>query len=585
MARLLAVNVGLPREVVWRGNTVWTGIWKTTVTGRRTVRRLNIDGDGQGDLQGHGGEQRAVLVYQLASYRYWQDYFKRDDFTNGQFGENFTVDGLADDEVCIGDRYQIGTAVFEVTQPRVTCYRVGLRMGEPEMAALLISHRRPGFYLRVLTEGDVGAGDDIVKVGADPARISVADINALLYLPGHDRSRAAIAAAIPALSPGWKASLEALADRPQSSTAGNPGLSAASGPPPAWSGFRPLRVARVDTESVDVRSFHLAALDGEPLPPPRPGQFLTLRLRPQAQAGPALVRNYSLSGPIGAAWYRISVKREAMGAASTYLHTKVAEGTTLEVAAPRGTFVLDDDRGPIVLLSAGIGATPLLSMLHALVAARSPRRVWWLHAARDGLHHPFAREARELLGQLADARAHISFSEPGPSDKQGVDYTTAGRMTGQLLRDLGLPAAAHVYLCGPPAFMVDLTAAVTALGVDPVDVHREIFGAEPASAPGVVRRRRRGLRPTGGQSRAPSVSFARSGLTVPWDASYGSVLDLAEDFDVPTRWSCRTGVCHTCETGLLTGLVRYSPEPLDAPADGDLLICCAQPVDDITVDL
>ena len=117
------------------------------------VRRLNIDGDGQGDLGGHGGEQRAVLVYQIDSYRYWQQQLGRDDFVYGQFGENFTVDGLPDDEVCIGDRYRIGGAVFEVTQPRVTCYRVGLRMDEPRMAALLVAHRRPGFYLRVLDEG------------------------------------------------------------------------------------------------------------------------------------------------------------------------------------------------------------------------------------------------------------------------------------------------------------------------------------------------------------------------------------------------------------------------------------------------
>ena len=116
------------------------------------VRRLNIDGDGQGDLAGHGGEQRAALVYQLESYRHWERELGRPEFAFGQFGENFTVDGLSDREVCIGDRYRIGEALFEVSQPRVTCYRVGLRMDEPRMAALLVSHGRPGFYLRVLEE-------------------------------------------------------------------------------------------------------------------------------------------------------------------------------------------------------------------------------------------------------------------------------------------------------------------------------------------------------------------------------------------------------------------------------------------------
>src|SRR5215471_1157476 len=184
MARLLSLNVGLPRDITWNGKTVRTAIWKSQVEGRRMVRKLNIVGDGQGDLAGHGGEQRAVFVYQMDSYRYWERFLGRNDFSYGQFGENFTVEGLADNEVGIGDRYRIGDAVFEVTQPRVTCYRVGIRMNEPRMPALLVQHRRPGFYFRVLQEGEVGAGDNIVKISDGPERMTVADIDALLYLPG-----------------------------------------------------------------------------------------------------------------------------------------------------------------------------------------------------------------------------------------------------------------------------------------------------------------------------------------------------------------------------------------------------------------
>ncbi len=211
MARLLSVNVGLPRDIPWQGKTVHTGIWKTPVQGRRMVRRLNIDGDGQGDLQGHGGENRAVLVYQIDSYRYWQAQLVRNDFSYGQFGENFTIDGLPDTEVCIGDRYRIGSALFEVTQPRVTCYRVGIRMNEPQMAALLVAHHRPGFYFRVLEEGEVEAGDEILKVLAGPERMTVAEIDALLYLPGHDKSGLERALRIPALSAGWRSSFETIA--------------------------------------------------------------------------------------------------------------------------------------------------------------------------------------------------------------------------------------------------------------------------------------------------------------------------------------------------------------------------------------
>jgi MOSC domain-containing protein YiiM len=189
MARLLSVNVGLPRDIEWKGRIVHTGIWKNPVHGRCRVGRLNLDGDGQGDLGGHGGEQRAAFVYQIESYRYWREQLNRTDFVHGQFGENFTIEGLPDDAVCIGDRFQIGSAVFEVTQPRVTCYRVGIRTNEPRMPALLTSSGRPGFYFRVLREGVVGAGDEIVKVGEANERTTVAEINALLYSPNHAHDR------------------------------------------------------------------------------------------------------------------------------------------------------------------------------------------------------------------------------------------------------------------------------------------------------------------------------------------------------------------------------------------------------------
>src|SRR5689334_12932672 len=210
MARLLAVNVGRPREIAWRGRTVYTSVWKAPVQGRSLVRRLNVDGDAQGDLHGHGGEHRAVFVYQMESYDYWQRELGRSDFTFGQFGENFTVEGLADSEVCIGDRYRIGEALFEVTQPRVTCYRVGIRMDEPRMPALLVARHRPGFYFRVLEEGEVAAGDEIVRVSEGPEKLTIAQVDALLYLPGPARGELQRALNVPALSAGWKASFEAI---------------------------------------------------------------------------------------------------------------------------------------------------------------------------------------------------------------------------------------------------------------------------------------------------------------------------------------------------------------------------------------
>src|SRR3954451_1589134 len=210
MGRLLSINVGLPRDIEWKGQKVHTAIWKQPAQGRIAVRRLNLEGDGQGDLAGHGGEHRAVMVYQMDAYRYWEAHLGRNDFSFGQFGENFTVVGLADDEVWIGDRYRIGSALFEVTQPRVTCYRVGIRMDEPRMPALLVAHRRPGFYFRVLEEGDVGAGDAIERVARGPEAMTVAAVDGLLYLPERARRDLERALRIPALSAGWKTSFRQL---------------------------------------------------------------------------------------------------------------------------------------------------------------------------------------------------------------------------------------------------------------------------------------------------------------------------------------------------------------------------------------
>ncbi|HZC98430.1 MAG TPA: MOSC domain-containing protein, partial [Bradyrhizobium sp.] len=308
MARLLSVNVGLPRDIEWKGRTVHTGIWKTPVRGRCRVGRLNLDGDGQGDLAGHGGEQRAAFVYQMESYRYWQEQLKRTDFVHGQFGENFTVEGLPDDAVCIGDRYQISGALFEVTQPRVTCYRVGIRMNEPRMPALLTSSGRPGFYFRVLQEGEVGAGDEIVKVGEANERMTVAEINALLYSPDHPCDQLERALRIEALSPGWRSSFEALLQSQTTAAgSGNAGLAPAAAAHPVAPGFRPLAVAAIDQESADVLSLLMRDPDGQPLRPALPGQYVVLRLR-RTGGGPPLFRSYSLSGRLSTERYRISVK-------------------------------------------------------------------------------------------------------------------------------------------------------------------------------------------------------------------------------------------------------------------------------------
>ena len=582
--RLLSVNVGLPQDITWRGQTVRTGIWKQPVDGRRKAAHLNIAGDGQGDLAGHGGENRAVMVYQMDSYCYWEAQLGRHDFSFGQFGENFTVEGLPDNEVCIGDRYRIGGALVEVTQPRVTCYRVGIRMNQSAMPSLLVAHHRPGFYFRVLEEGEVGAGDEITKVADGPERITVAHIDALLYLPGHPRDRLESALRIPALSLGWKTSLQALLEQ-DPSTAGNLGLSAPAGPPPAWSGFRPLTVAKVDRESSSVISLSFEETDGAPLPAALPGQFLVLRLHVKPDA-PPLLRNYSMSGPPGGNTYRVSVKQEVNGAASSFLHHHVNAGDALEVSAPRGAFTLRPGDAPVVLASAGIGATPVLAMLHALAAQRSSRPVWWLYGARNRSEHPFAQESLELLQALARGRSYVVYSKHAPEDQLDRDYDSPGHLEAALLERLGIDRNAEFYLCGPVPFLRAFTTGLKTWGADSARIYKEIFGPEESITPGIAPSSGSAPHvPAGPPGHGPQISFTRSGVTAPWDSRFPSLLDFAEACDVPVRWSCRTGVCHTCESALIGGAVDYQPEPLEPPAQGNVLICCSQPRGDVEIDL
>jgi ferredoxin-NADP reductase/MOSC domain-containing protein YiiM len=560
----------MPKNVQWRDKAVYTGIWKAPIEGPVMVRRLNVDGDGQGDLAGHGGEQRAVMVYQTEAYDFWKAYLGRDDLQPGHFGENFTVTGLADDDVCIGDRYRIGDAEFEVTQPRVTCFRVGIRLDEPDMSNLLVSQHRPGFYFRVITEGHVRAGDDIVRTRRGRHGLSVADVDALLYLPDRDVEMLRKAIDVPALSPGWQQSFHEL-------LAAHDGAAPALAPPigaePGWTGFRNLRVTQTRRESPQVLSFRLEADDHSPLPPALPGQYLTVKITGAGE--PAPMRSYSLSDGSGAGYYRISVKREDHGVVSRWLHTRIHPGSVIAAAAPRGDFFLTDDSSPVILFSAGIGATPVLAMLHALSAAASRRDIWWLHTTHSRETQAFADEVTTLIESLPHARQQIFYTE------------TQGRLRRESITALGLPTDATVYLCGPTQFMSNMREALIGIGFDSTRIHSELFGALPAINPGIVETgdHKPPHQPVGPRGTGPAITFARSGLTVSWSPQYHSILDLAEDCDVPTRFSCRSGVCHLCVTGIIAGTTAYVQQPLEPPGQGSVLICSAAPETDVVLDL
>ncbi|OBK45176.1 MOSC and FAD-binding oxidoreductase domain-containing protein [Mycobacterium kubicae] len=569
MGKLVSVNVGMPKDVRWGERVVHTGIWKTALDGPVAVRRLNIDGDGQGDLAGHGGEHRAVMVYQTESYDFWKHYLQRDDLQPGHFGENFTITGLTDADVCIGDRYRIGTAEFEVTQPRVTCFRVGLRLGVPEMPKLLVAQHRPGFYFRVITEGQVRAGDDIVRSRRGRHELSVADVDALLYLPDRSIDQLRKIVDVPALSPGWRQSFVDMLAAHDSRTAATP---LPIGTEPGWNGFRSLRVSATSLETPQVLSIRLRADGDGPLPTPLPGQYLTVKV--PGAGKPAPLRSYSLSGDPAAGEYRISVKRDEHGWVSRWLCDHIKAGSSIEAAAPRGDFYLAEGSTPVVLISAGIGATPLLAMLHTLAARVSSREIWWLHTTRNHKTHAFAAEVTGLIESLPHARQRVFYTE------------LHDRLDHDAIASLGLSADTTVYLCGPTQFMTDMRSALTDVGIDSARVHSELFGALPAINPGIVAAPPKSPHHPGGPpGNGPAITFARSGLTVNWSRGYRSILELAEACDVPTRFSCRSGVCHVCETGVVAGTTKYVQSPLEPPKSGSVLICSAEPASDLVLDL
>jgi ferredoxin-NADP reductase/ferredoxin len=346
-----------------------------------------------------------------------------------------------------------------------------------------------------------------------------------------------------------------------------------------------MRVVRKDRESGTVTSVTLAPVDGRPLAEPLPGQFILLRLRPEAD-GPTLLRTYSVSSAPSNVSYRISVKRQSAGGAGTYVQSRMQIGEIVDIGAPRGRFTLKPGSGPVVLLSAGVGATPVLAMLHALAATRSTRDVWWIYGARDGSEHPFAEEAKTLLASLLRGHRYVGYSSPREVDRRGIDFDAVGRVNADVISELSVPRDADFYLCGPPVFMTDLISGLERLGVAADHLYSETFGPGVSVTPGIAGATGRAPHiPEGPEGDGPLVSFARSNIAVRWSTTYASLLEFAEACDVPVRWSCRTGVCHTCATGLIDGEIDYDPDPVDLPDRASALICCSRPKSDVSLDL
>jgi ferredoxin-NADP reductase/MOSC domain-containing protein YiiM len=582
--KLVSVNVSKPKTVDHLGRKVSTGIYNEPVTGRAMVRKLNVDGDGQADLTVHGGVYKAVYVYDLENIRYWQQELGRDDLGYGHFGENFTVEGMADDRIYIGDVFRIGGALLEVTQPRVPCFKLEMKMDLPGFSRQFITSGRLGFYFRVLEEGEVGAGDLIERVQIGPEKITVREFARLYYFDYNNQEKIRRLLRIPALPPGWSRAFEEIL-----ASAGEKGKKRKT-PERAWKGFRNFIVDKKVSESQTITSFYLVPEDGEPLPVYMPGQFLTFRLSIPGHPKP-VIRTYSLSEcPCHAEYYRVTIKREpppkdpAIISGSNYFHNLVELGTRLQVAASRGDFFLNpQEETPVVLLSGGVGLTPMISMLNAIVDSGKNRPAWFIHGTRNGVHHAMCKHMRRAAAANDNIIVHIRYSQPRPEDVKGRDYDSTGHVNVDLLKELLLKKDMDFYLCGPPPFMNSMMKELWQWGVPESRIRFELFGSAALLQEGTRARRRK--KKKAAEEKAYQIIFSESGITAKWDPEYENLLEFAEEQGVFPDFSCRSGICHTCQYELKKGNVGYTFEPLDPPYPGQVLLCCARPRSNLVIDV
>ena len=581
--RLVSVNVSMPKTVEHLGRKVSTGIFKKPVDGRVMVRRLNVDGDGQADLTVHGGVYKAVYAYALENIGYWRQVLDREDIGYGHFGENFTVEGMLDDQIHIGDIFRVGGAMLQVTQPRVPCFKLEIKMDLPGFSRQFLTSGRLGFCFLVLEEGEVGAGDTFELVESNPEKISVWDFARLYFFDYNNHAKIRRLIRIPSVPPDWVSAFKEILDsdgekgkrrKPQQR---------------AWKGFRPFIVDKKVPESQTITSFYLVPEDGQPLPVYMPGQFLTFRL-PIPDRPKPVIRTYSLSEcPCHAEYYRVTIKREPSSqgsdviSGSNYFHDSVEPGNRLQVAAPRGDFFLDpQDETPVVLLSGGVGLTPMISMLNAIAASEVKRPAWFVHGTRNGIHHAMCKHMRQVAAENDNISLHIRYSQPRPEDIEGREYDSIGHVDLDLLKSLLPGKDMDFYLCGPPPFMNGLLKALWNWGIPESRIRFELFGPAALLQEGTSARRRK--KEIAAEEKAYAIRFSESGITAQWDPEYENLLEFAEDHGVFPEFSCRSGICHSCQYKILKGEAGYSFEPLDPPDSGQVLLCCARPRSDMEID-
>lgn len=579
LGALLSVNIGVAESMMVQGEAIVTGFRKRPTA---DVGRIEVNGlVGDDHVDDAHDLDRAVLFYQRSHYDFWSSELGR-ELAPGTFGEQFTVEAPTEDQLLVGDRLRVGEALLQVTQPRIPCRKMAVRLGVEDMPTQYMRTGRVGFFCKVLEPGQVRTGDNIELVQRGHDSITVAALANVLHRDEPDGFELDPMLASDVLPVLVRAKLTKLAARMAARQQ-------------SWSGDRFLVVRSRDQHGTEVVTFELAAPDGERLPEFQAGQFLTLAMSVDGVDKP-VVRTYTVAGrSTDGLGYRIAVKREPApigsvdvepGLASGYLHDSVGVGTLLLARAPRGRFVVVPGHRPVVLVSAGIGITPMMAMHEELAAAGSSeqREVFFVHSARSSRERAFTKHVQKLVATHSRFHSHLLFSRPQPQDELGKDFDAVGRLSPDVLEQVVPGLDADFYVCGPAPFTADVVSGLVDRGVAKERVHYEFFGAA-TSLFGELDAADAGLEAVDRAGRPIMVTFARSGISVPWRENSFSLLALAEQAGLRPDASCRTGLCNTCVCRIDDGEVDYVIEPMDAVTPGKVAICCARPRTSVMIDL
>jgi MOSC domain-containing protein YiiM/ferredoxin-NADP reductase len=562
-AKVVSLNIGEPKLVTYRGTSFRTGIFKKSTDQALTLKKLNFVGDGQADLSAHGGIDKAVYCYPIEHYDFWRRELGRADLPLGQFGENVTTEGVLESDLRIGDILQIGSAVLQVSEPRIPCYKLVMRMeAGSDFAVRFLAANRTGFYCRVLQEGVVKAADAIALVESDASSPTVSEVVTLTQFADREPAGLRRVRRARGISVKWQSRVRRMIDaevRRRMQTTVAPQNS--------------FTVDEVIRETGDVLSIWLRPADGSRLPPALPGQYVTIVW------ADGVMRTYSLSAIDRDQRYRITVKlardaHGALGRASARIAALKA-GDSLRVEHPRGNFHPDvDDDTPLVLAGAGIGVTPIMAMLDH-VTRNGRRHVFAAFGMRGAGEHPLAKELEALTAERQRISVMLAYSQQNGAPLQGLPTPKQGRLSAADLLPHAAALLAEVFLCGPSDFIRQMHDGLVEHGVNSQCIRYEAFG--PST-----------LLPARAMEAVPdatfTVSFTRSDVQVVWSPSSGTLLNLAEAAGVSPAFGCRSGACGLCRTEISEGRVSYV-EPIDEPGDGYVFPCCAIPQTDCRLDL